>query len=107
MDCRCILLCASAHPRNGETVMQHEKLSKVVGSQWSRDVTVLELRSEGIQECFEIKKGEIIGSVQGAMVSGNVMHLLSSLEAIGNDHADFGCSIMPSKAFRDVKITTG
>ena len=56
---------------------------------------------------LKIKNGEISGSVQGAMVSGNVVHLLSNLEVIGNDHTDFGCSIMPSMAFRDVKITTG
>ena len=56
---------------------------------------------------LKIKNGEIIGSVQGAMVSGNVLHLLSNLQVIGNDHTDFGCSIMPSMTFRDVKITTG
>ena len=56
---------------------------------------------------LKIKNGEIIGSVQGAMVSGNVLHLLSNLQIIGNDYTDFGCSIMPSMTFRDVKITTG
>ena len=56
---------------------------------------------------LKIKRGDIVGGVQGAMVSGNILGLLSEVESIGDDMTDFGSSLMPSMSFRDVRITTG
>ena len=56
---------------------------------------------------FKIERGEIVGGVKGAMVSGNIIGLLGNVSAVGNDRTDFGSSFMPSMTFCDVKITTG
>jgi PmbA protein len=57
--------------------------------------------------CLKVETGEIVGCVQGAMLSGNIIELLQSVEKIGADITDFGCSLVPSILFRDVKVTTG
>jgi len=54
-----------------------------------------------------IEKGEVVGGVQGAMVSGNIADLMRSVERVGADVVDFGNALMPSVLFRDVKVTTG
>lgn len=56
---------------------------------------------------LKIERGEIVGGVQGVMLSGNIIDLLQSVGRVGSDQADFGCSLMPSVLFQDVKITTG
>ena len=56
---------------------------------------------------LKIEKGDIVGGVQGAMLSGNILGLLSSIGRIGADQVDFGCSLMPSILFDDVRVTTG
>jgi PmbA protein len=56
---------------------------------------------------LKIEGGDVVGGVQGAMLSGNIIDLLRGVGKIGSDHADFGCSLMPSILFNDVKITTG
>lgn len=54
-----------------------------------------------------IEKGEVVGGVRGAMISGNVDDLMTSVERVGADVVDFGGALMPSVLFKDVKITTG
>lgn len=54
-----------------------------------------------------IEKGEVIGGVQGAMVSGNISSLMRNVERVGSDVVDFGNSLMPSVLFNKVKMTTG
>lgn len=54
-----------------------------------------------------IEKGEVVGGIRGAMISGNVSDLLSNVEAVGADITDFGSALMPSILFKDVKVTTG
>lgn len=54
-----------------------------------------------------IEKGEVVGGVQGAMVSGNISDLMMNVERIGSDIVDFGNALMPSILFNEVKITTG
>ncbi|HIH01971.1 TPA: TldD/PmbA family protein [Thermoplasmata archaeon] len=56
---------------------------------------------------LKIENGDIVGGVRGAMLSGNIVELLSSIDRIGADRADFGCSLMPSVLFDGVRITTG
>jgi PmbA protein len=56
---------------------------------------------------LKIEGGDIVGGVQGVMVSGNIIDLLRNVGQIGADHADFGGSFVPSILFRDVSITTG
>jgi len=57
--------------------------------------------------CLLIKKGEVVGGVRGAMVSGNVLELMKNLEMVGSDVTDLGSGIMPSMSFRELKITAG
>ncbi len=54
-----------------------------------------------------IEKGEVVGGVRGAMISGNVNDLMTNVERVGADVVDFGCALMPSLLFNEVKITTG
>ena len=56
---------------------------------------------------LKIEKGDIVGGVRGAMLSGNIIDLLSGIDRIGADRVDFGCSLMPSILFDGVRITTG
>jgi PmbA protein len=56
---------------------------------------------------LKIERGEVVGGVQGAMLSGNIVDLLQNVEKTGADLTDFGCSLMPSMLFRGVKVTTG
>jgi PmbA protein len=54
-----------------------------------------------------IEKGEVVGGVRGAMISGNISALMRNVELVGADVVDFGNSLMPSVLFRDVRVTTG
>lgn len=54
-----------------------------------------------------IEKGELVGGVRGAMLSGNIIELLANIDIIGSEVQDFGGSLMPTMSFRDVRITTG
>jgi len=56
---------------------------------------------------LRVKKGDIVGGVQGVMLSGNIIDLMRNVTRVGADQADFYNSFMPSILFRDVKITTG
>jgi predicted Zn-dependent protease len=56
---------------------------------------------------MKIEKGEIVGGVRGVMMAGNLLDLMKRVDRLGSDVVDFGCSLMPTILFRDVKVTTG
>jgi PmbA protein len=57
--------------------------------------------------CFRIRQGDIVGGIRGAMVSGNILGLLSNVSAVGADVRDYGNTLVPSMLVKDVRITSG
>lgn len=55
---------------------------------------------------WRIEKGEIIGSVDGAMISGNVYEMLNRVVAISKEREKLFNAIMPYVAFKDVNVIT-
>ena len=55
---------------------------------------------------FLIERGAIVGCVKGAMLSGNVLEILSGIEKVGGDVTDFGNMVCPSLLVGGMKVTT-
>lgn len=53
---------------------------------------------------YLVKGGEVVGSVEGLMMSGNVFELLFAVEKVGSDVKNLGSLVAPSVAFSVAKF---
>jgi len=53
---------------------------------------------------YIVRKGKITGTVNNALMTGNMIDLLGSIEFIGNDLENLGCVTVPTMSFSGAEL---